>query len=63
MKRKLIFATHNEGKVNEVCQILSGDKYDILSLKDLDIHDEVEENGTTSIFTFGGSWNFAMVLR
>lgn len=46
MGRKLIFATNNEGKVNEIRQIL-GDGYDVYSLKDLDIHTTIVENGNT----------------
>ena len=46
MGKKLIFATHNQGKVVEIKQIL-GEGYDGFSLKDLDIHTEIEENGTS----------------
>lgn len=46
MAKKLIFATNNQGKVNEIRQIL-GDKYDVYSLKDLDIHTNIVEDGTT----------------
>lgn len=46
MGKKLIFATHNQGKVVEIKQIL-GEGYDVFSLKDLDIHTEIEENGTS----------------
>jgi XTP/dITP diphosphohydrolase len=44
--KKLIFATNNQGKVNEIKQIL-GDGYEVYSLKDLGIHTDIEENGTT----------------
>lgn len=44
--KKLIFATNNQGKVNEIKQIL-GDEYEVYSLKDLDIHENIEENGTS----------------
>ncbi len=46
MGRKLIFATNNEGKVNEIRQIL-GDGYEVYSLKDLDIHTDIVEDGKT----------------
>ncbi len=46
MGKKLIFATHNQGKVVEIKQIL-GEGYDVFSLKDLDVHTEIEENGTS----------------
>lgn len=46
MSRKLIFATNNQGKVNEIRQIL-GEGYDVYSLKDLDIHTDIVEDGTT----------------
>ena len=43
MGKRLIFATNNEGKVNEIRQIL-GDGYDVYSLKDLDIHTNIIED-------------------
>ena len=46
MGKRLIFATNNEGKVNEIRQIL-GDGYDVYSLKDLDIHTNIIEDGHT----------------
>ena len=46
MAKKLIFATNNQGKVVEIKQIL-GEGYEVYSLKDLDIHTEIEENGQT----------------
>lgn len=46
MAKKLIFATNNQGKVNEIKQIL-GDGYDVYSLKDLDIHINIVEDGST----------------
>lgn len=46
MGKKLIFATNNEGKVNEIRQIL-GDGYEVYSLKDLDIHTNIVEDGKT----------------
>lgn len=46
MSKKLIFATNNQGKVNEIKQIL-GDGYEVYSLKDLDIHTDIVEDGTS----------------
>lgn len=46
MGKKLIFATGNQGKVNEIKQIL-GEGYDVYSLKDLDIHTNIIEDGRT----------------
>lgn len=46
MAKKLIFATNNQGKVNEIKQIL-GEGYDVYSLKDLDIHTDIVEDGKT----------------
>lgn len=46
MAKKLIFATNNQGKVNEIRQIL-GNGYDVYSLRDLGIHTDIEEDGST----------------
>lgn len=43
---KLIFASHNEGKIAEIKQILSPFGIKVLSYKEIDIPD-VEETGTT----------------
>lgn len=45
-KIQLIFATGNQGKVNEFRQML-GDEYEILSMKDLDVDVDIVENGAT----------------
>lgn len=45
-KKTLIFATGNQGKVNEFRQIL-GDGYEILSMKDLDLDIDIVEDGNT----------------
>jgi len=44
---KLVFATSNEGKMREIRAILSDIDVEILSLKDLNIDMNVEENGST----------------
>ena len=45
-KKTLIFATGNQGKVNEFRQML-GDDYEILSMKDLDVDVDIVEDGKT----------------
>lgn len=45
-KIQLIFATGNQGKVNEFRQML-GEEYEILSMKDLDVDVDIVENGAT----------------
>ena len=47
MKRKLIFATGNEGKMREIREILKDLDVEILSLKEAGIRLDAEENGTT----------------
>lgn len=46
-KRKIIFATTNEGKMNEIRMIMSDLNIELLSLKDMNIKADIEENGTT----------------
>ena len=45
-KTRLVFATGNQGKVNEFKQML-GDDYEILSMKDLDVDVDIVEDGKT----------------
>ena len=47
MAGKLIFATGNEGKMKEIRLILEDMGLEILSLKDADVHADIEENGST----------------
>ena len=47
MKRKVIFATSNEGKMKEVRTILEGLDVEVLSMKEAGILVEVVEDGTT----------------
>ncbi|MDP2683600.1 MAG: RdgB/HAM1 family non-canonical purine NTP pyrophosphatase [bacterium] len=44
---KLIFASHNPGKVNEMHDLLSGLSIDVLSAEQIGIMDDVEEDGLT----------------
>ena len=43
--KRLIIATKNNGKVNEIKSLLSGHEYEVLSLKEAGIDIEIEENG------------------
>ena len=45
MNRKIVMATNNQGKLNEVREILTD--YEIVSLKDMNMQIEVEENEDT----------------
>lgn len=45
--KKLLIATTNFGKLSEIKKFLSGLNLEILSLKDVGITDDVEEDGTT----------------
>ena len=47
MKRKVIFATSNEGKMKEVRSILEGLDVEVLSMKEAGIFMDVVEDGTT----------------
>lgn len=46
MKRKLVFATNNAHKLEEVASIL-GDKVELLSLNDIDCHTDIPETAET----------------
>ena len=47
MKKKLIFATGNEGKMREIRQILGDMDYEILSMKEAGVDVEIVEDGET----------------
>lgn len=47
MKKQLIIATHNPNKVKEYKSLFSTTNYEIISLNDLDFHDDIIENGET----------------
>ena len=47
MKRKIVFATGNEGKMREIREILRDMDAEILSMKEAGIAVEIEEDGTT----------------
>lgn len=47
MKKEIIFATGNEGKMKEIRMILSGLNVPVRSLKEAGICAEIEENGST----------------
>lgn len=45
--RKVIFATSNEGKMIEIREILKDLEIELLSLKDIELDPDIEENGET----------------
>lgn len=47
MKKKIIFATGNEGKLEEIKMILEGSGLEVISMKEAGISVPIEENGTT----------------
>ena len=47
LSKKLLIATHNEGKVREFYHLLGDVPLSLTSLKDLGISDDVEETGST----------------
>lgn len=46
-RKKLIFATGNQGKMNEIRMIMADLNLELLSLKDLNMDINIEENGKT----------------
>ena len=48
MKRKLVFATNNAHKLEEVAAIL-GDQIELLSLNDIDCHTDIPETADTCL--------------
>ena len=44
---KIVFATTNEGKVKEIKEILAGFPIEVVSMKEMNITADVEENGAT----------------
>lgn len=46
MKRKLVFATNNAHKLEEVREVVK-DSFEILSLADINCHDDIAETGVT----------------
>lgn len=47
MKKKIIFATGNEGKLEEIKMILKGSGLEVISMKEAGISVPIEENGST----------------
>lgn len=47
MNKKIVFATGNQGKMREIREILGDMGYEILSMKEAGIAEEIEENGAT----------------
>lgn len=48
MAYTLVFATNNKHKIDEIAQI-AGNQFRLLSLKEVDIHEEIEENADSLI--------------
>ena len=44
---KIVFATGNEGKLKEIKEILADFSVEVVSMKEMNISTDVEENGTT----------------
>jgi XTP/dITP diphosphohydrolase len=44
--KKIVFATGNNNKLEEVRKIL-GERFEIVSLKDMDVHEDIPETGVT----------------
>lgn len=47
MKRKLIVATTNEGKLREIRELFDGTGYEVFSMGELGITADIDENGST----------------
>ncbi len=47
MKKRIVFATNNAGKMKEVKEILADMNVELLSMKDLELNIPIDENGTT----------------
>ena len=47
MKGKIVFATSNMGKMDEIKDIMKGMDYEIISMKEAGIDVDIDENGTT----------------
>lgn len=47
MKKRIIFATGNQGKLDEIKVILDEPGLEVISMKEAGIHADIEENGTT----------------
>ena len=45
--KRLIFATHNPGKIEEMRQLVADLGMDVLSADEAGVHEDVEEDGTT----------------
>jgi XTP/dITP diphosphohydrolase len=44
---RLLVATHNRGKLQEFKELFAGMRFELVTLDDVGIHDDVEENGAT----------------
>lgn len=57
--KKLVFASHNENKVREIRALLP-DSFDILSLSDIDFHEDIPETADT---LEGNAWIKARTIK
>ena len=47
LKKRIVFATENEGKMKEIRKILEDPKVELLSLREAGIHADIVEDGET----------------
>ena len=47
MKKRIIFATGNQGKMKEIREILADTGYEVVSMKEAGVDTEIIEDGTT----------------
>lgn len=47
MKKRIIFATGNQGKMKEIREILADTEYEVVSMKEAGVDAEIIEDGTT----------------
>lgn len=47
MKKRMIFATGNQGKMKEIREILADTEYEVVSMKEAGVDAEIIEDGTT----------------
>ena len=45
--KKIVFATNNKNKLAEICEMLAGTGFEVLSLADIGCHDDIPETAAT----------------
>lgn len=67
MKKRIIFATGNQGKMKEIREILADTEYEVVSMKEAGVDAEIIEDGTTfeenAVIKPRPSWNLPENLR